>query len=210
MNSSPSKLGNCNSSLVFDASVLLNILGTASPELILRNLGRACIIDEVAISEVSLDPVTGCPCRELLEFFQSEGLLRVVRMENEVYEHFISLTGAAPPDDLDDGEAATIAQATCNGWTAVLDERKATRIAMACLSETQVLTSVDLLGARELSAVLGDAKVADMLYLALRHARMRVPTDMRSWVIRTLGPNRVADCPSLGFGRTNLRRTVSK
>jgi len=210
MSSSPSRLGKCNSSLIFDASVLLNILGTGSPEVILQNLRRTCIIDQVAISEVNLHPVTGRPCHELLEFFQSEGLLRVVRMENKVYEHFISLTGASSPDDLDDGEAATIAQASFNGWTAVLDERKATRIAMACLSESQILTSVDLLSARELSTVLGEAKVADLLYLALRNARMRVPPAMRSWVIRALGASRVAECPSLGCGQASPRGTVSK
>jgi hypothetical protein len=210
MNLSPSRLGNSNSSLVLDASVLLNLLGTGSPEVLLRNLGRACIIDEVAISEVHIHPITGSPCDELLKFLQTEELLRVVQMETVVYEHFISLTGASPPDDLDDGEAATIAQAYFNGWTAVLDERKATRIAMVCLPETQVLTSVDLLSAPKLSAALGEAKVADLLYFALRNARMRIPPRARSWVIETLGVGRVADCPSFGLARANLRTTGSK
>lgn len=205
MNLSPSRLGNCNSSLIFDASVVLNLLGTGDPHLFLKTLGRSCIIDEVAISEVNVDPISGTSCEGLLRSLQSQGLLQVVRLGHKAYEHFISLTGAPSPDDLDDGEAATIAQAAFNGWAAVLDERKATRIAMTCLSKAQVLTSVDLFSSPELSSALGGEKVADLLYLALRNARMRVPSAMKPWVIRTLGDMRVAECPSLGLVKTTKR-----
>jgi len=210
MSLSPSRLGDENSCLVLDASVLLNLLGTNRPELVFRTLCRSCVIDEVAISEVKLHPITHKPCAEFLESLQTERLLEVVNMQGDVYDSFLNLTGAEPPDDLGDGEAATIAHAVAGKHTAVLDERKATRIALGRLPGARVLASVDLLCAPDLFAKLGNAVVLDLLFLALRNSRMRVPQQMRSWVISALGPARVSECPSLRFAPRLRRVSASK
>jgi hypothetical protein len=203
----PSKLSSVHRRLVIDASVLINLLGTRSPAIVLRTLRRIFVIDEITLREVTLDPATRRSAQDVLTQLQAERLLEVIHMGSEAYDQFIEFTGAQPPDDLDDGEAAVLAQAAFGNCVAVIDERKATRIARQQLPNLIILNSIDLLAAPQLLHELGRDRVSDAIYLALRDARMRVPRNVRPWIATLLGYDRVQDCPTLGpFHPENLLR----
>lgn len=195
----PSKLNSSHTRLIVDASVLINILGTGCPGAILKCLCRVFAIDEIALREVGIDPSTRRSSEEILATLQNQGLLEVIRMGYEEFDHFFRFTAANPPDDLDDGEATTLAHAACGQYVAVIDERKATRIASIHVPEIQVLNSIDLLAAPELLNQLGKDRMSDAVYRALRDARMRVPLGVRQWVADLLGHIRARECPSLGY-----------
>ncbi len=195
----PSKLRAVHNKLILDASVLINILGTGSPDTVLRAMNRSVLVDEVALREVTIDPFTGKSPADLLVSLQTSSLIEVIGMDDDAYDLFIGLTGAEAPDDLDDGEAATLAQAAHKGYVAVIDEKKATRIAGVHFPEVVLLNSLDLLATPELLQQSGREGFADIVYFALHNARMRVPSHQRDWVVSLLGYGRAQECPSLGL-----------
>lgn len=194
----PSRLERSHQKLVLDASVLINLLGTGQPELVLRTLRRTVVVDETVIREVATDPCTRKSSAHLLKTLGASELLQVVNMDAEAYDIFLSLTGADPPDDLDDGEAATLAQAFRNGGFAVIDEKKALRVARIHRSEVILLDSLDILASSDLISELGLPSIAEIIYSALRNARMRVPLQKRAWVVELIGEIRSRECISLG------------
>jgi hypothetical protein len=157
------------------------------------------MVDEVALREVTIDPFSRKDPAEVLFGLRKNGLIEVISMESEAYDLFIGLTGGDPPDDLDDGEAATLAQAAFGNYVAVIDERKATRIAGLHFPGVALLNSLDLLTSRDLLLQNGRDAIADVVYLALRYARMRVAPSERQWIFDLLGDDRARECPSLGF-----------
>jgi predicted nucleic acid-binding protein len=195
----PSKLNAGHNKLVLDASVLINILGTGSPDAVLRAMNRAVLVDEVALREVTIDPFTGKSPDNLLVRLRTNSLIEVISMDADAYNLFIGLTGAEPPDDLDDGEAATLAQAAHKKYVAVIDEKKATRIAGVHYPEVVLLNSLDLLAAPELLRQCGRDGLADIVYHALRNARMRVPSCQQAWIVNLLGDERAQQCSSLSL-----------
>jgi len=70
------------------------------------------------------------------------GLISLVQLSASGFEVFLELTGAILPDDLGDGEAATTAQSFDIGAIPVVDERKATRIALQYLSSQSAQFSI--------------------------------------------------------------------
>ena len=195
----PSRLCNAHNRLIVDASVLINLLGTGAPLAILHGLNRVFEIDEIALQEVGVNPATRGSAEGVLNELRKAGVLKVVQMSSKVYDRFLAFAGADAPDDLDDGEAATLAHASSDaGYVAVIDEKKATRIAAAHKPAIEVLNSLDLLGAPELIAKFGEDYVAEAVYFALRDARMRVPHWARQWTAMLVGYPRAAECPGLG------------
>ncbi len=199
LNLTPSKLHSDHKKLILDASVLINILGTGISDVILKGLNRIVLVDEVALREVTIDPFSRKDPAEVLCGLRKSGLIEVINMGNEAYDWFIGLTGADPPDDLDDGEAATLSQAAFGKYVAVIDERKATRIAGLYFPEIALLNSLDLLISPDLLRENGRDAIANIIYLALRNARMRVAPSERQWVFDLLGDDRARECASLGF-----------
>ena len=195
----PSRLHSAHERLVLDASVLINILGTGRSNIILQALNRIVMVDEIALREVTIDPFSGERSATVLSDLRQSGLIEVISMGNEAYEMFISLTGGDPPDDLDDGEAATLAQAAFGNYVAVIDERKAVRVSGIQFPELELLNSLDLLTSQELLEQNGRDAIVDFVHLALRNARMRVPPSERPWIVNLLGDDRARECPSLGF-----------
>lgn len=199
LNLTPSRLNGDHKKLILDASVLINLLGTGLSDALLKSLNRVVVVDEVALREVTIDPFSRKDPTEVLDRLCENGLIEVVGMSSETYDLFIDLTGADPPDDLDDGEAATLAQAALGDCVAVIDEKKATRIAGVHFPNVIVLNSLDLLTSIELLQLNGQDGIAEMVYLALRNARMRVAPSERQWIFDLLGDDRAKECPSLGY-----------
>src|ERR1700691_363560 len=205
MVSNPSRLNSRHDILVIDASVAINLLGTGRPADLLRALNRRVIIDEVALREVTSDPFIKLPGHEAIGALMRSSLISPVQLSASAFEVFLELTGAAPPDDLGNGEAATIAQCFDIGAVPVIDERKATRISLSLRPRHPILHTIDILASSAVAAALSRQELADLVYAALFHARMRVPAPCRDWVCAMIGPERTGRCPSLGsvkdFGR---------
>lgn len=203
MISSLSRLTEQHRTLVLDASVALNLLGSGRPDDILRLLGRQVVMEQRAVSEVQRDPFNGRPGRASLDALQAAGLLDYADLSEAGFQTFLSLTGASPYDDLDDGEAATIAHAEDIGAVPVLDDKKAIRIYATRRPNAASLTTLDLLSSPEILSGLPESEVADLVFTTLHKARMRVVPAFRDWVVALIGAERAEMCPSLG--RSSLR-----
>ena len=154
MISNPSRLNSDHDVLVIDASVAINLLGTGRPADLLRMLNRRVLIDELALKEVTSDPFSKLPGREAIEALIRSGLISSVQLSALAFEVFLDLTGATPPDDLGDGEAATIAQSFDIGAVPVIDERKATRISLSLRPKHPVLHTIDILACSAVTTAL--------------------------------------------------------
>ena len=198
MISNPSRLNSDHGVLVIDASIAINVLGTGRPADLLRMLNRKVLIDELALEEVTSDPFSKLPGREAMEALIRPGLISSVRLSALAFEVFLELTGATPPDDLGDGEAATIAQSFDIGAVPVIDERKATRISLSLRPKHPILHTIDILACSAVTTALTRQELGDLIHAALSHARMRVPIPCRDWVCAVIGPERARSCPSLG------------
>lgn len=196
MVTNPSNLRDHHAVLVLDASVALNLLGTGQAARVLQVLGRKVVMDEHAIKEIIYDPSSGAPSEHAIATLATAGLIKRHRLTTDAYELFLELTGATPPDDLGDGEAATIATATHAHAIPVIDERKARRIIATRTTGAAVLHTIDLFSCPAVVNAFA-RELGDIVYGALRHARMRVPDDCRKWVLSVVGLERAKECPSL-------------
>ncbi len=182
--------------LILDASVLINLIATNAFEEVLTSLEMLVVVEDVALGEVTRDPRNGLSPGQVVVSARDKKLLLVETMGAESAGLYLSLTGAPPPNDLGDGEAATLALANAKSGCAVIDERKAARIARERFPDVPVLTTLDILSSERFLDCVGHERAADAVYRALTAARMRIPYDSREWVLELLGPERILDCPS--------------
>jgi predicted nucleic acid-binding protein len=161
-------------------------------------------MDELAIKEIIFDPSNGASGEHAIAALAAADLIKRHRLTTDAYELFLELTGAIPPDDLGDGEAATIAAATYAHAIPVIDERKARRIVSTRTPGTAVLHTIDLLACPAVVTAFAH-QLGDIVYGALRHARMRVPDDCRTWVLSVVGLERAKECPSLNSSLHKFR-----
>lgn len=184
------------SGIVLDTSVILNILGSGHAEAMLSALGGRRIVVTVTSREVIRHPLeprrAGDPIAPLIV----EGLIERISLPPQALVRFVELTGADPPDDLDDGEAAALAAGEALALPVAIDERKGRRVAATMLPKLTLQSSGDLFAHPAVAAALGP-RLADAVFSALVHARMRVLPQHESWVQTLLGTDRVAKCPSL-------------
>lgn len=193
-----SRLDEADVILALDASVVINLLGTGMAAQIIGASRRKCVVERNAWREVTRDPLTGRSAAEPLGVLADVGLLERQEMDDDGTAVFLDLALAQPPEGLGDGEAATLAHAVTSGASAVIDERKATRIGAVEFPELRLLSTLDLLSAGSVAAALGGAALADAVFSALIHARMGVPSRFRKWVVDLIGTDRAARSPSLG------------
>lgn len=183
--------------LVVDASVLINLASTEHSRDIIGCLAERVLVVEAAYAEVRRDPRTGKPTPDLLTPLLHAGVLSCITLTPTHLTLAVELAGAPEPDDLDDGEAATIAFAAIEGAAIGLDDTKAIRISAQRYPTCRVATTIDLLRRQEVCATLGTSRLADAVYDALRFGRMRVPQSQVGWVVELIGRDRAAECPSL-------------
>ena len=80
MISSPSRLNrSSHTSLVIDASVVINLLGTGNAAEVLRSLGRKILVDQLALSEVRRNPLNNCSASEAIAELINAGLIYPVQ-----------------------------------------------------------------------------------------------------------------------------------
>jgi predicted nucleic acid-binding protein len=192
-----------DSKLVLDSSVVINLLATGHSSEILRALTIPIIVTENVVDEIERGATTGRGQYELLKAAINDQIIQVQKLDELALEQFFALVSGRTSDTLGDGEAATLALAHCNGFSAVIDEKKATRIAVERFNSLRLATTVDVLAHQSVQVCLGDLFVAESTFQALRVARMQVREHQFGWVSRVIGPEKVNDCPSL---RRHIRR----
>ena len=181
--------------IVLDASVVINLLGCGAADRVLAALPGRRVVADVTSREILRDPITPANYGDPLNPLVAAGLLERVELIPAAMTMFIKLVGAAPPDDLGDGEAAAIALAQELGMSIGLDDKKARRIVRDQFPGLRMHSSVDLFALPAVAATLGN-DLPDVVFAALMNARMRVMPENEAWVLLLLG-NRAAECPSL-------------
>ena len=99
--------------LVLDASVLINFLGSGCVEVILGSLSDRVLMAERTFNEVLRDPSGRMPAAAQRRALVDRGLIIVAPLDHVGNQWFLDLV--SEPDALDDGEAAEDAVADGGG-----------------------------------------------------------------------------------------------
>ncbi len=182
---------------VLDASVIINFLGSGRPQEILESLDAQILIAEPVFREVSHDPSKRVSPQAWLREIEAKGLVQVIKLYGDALLAYFDLVSAPPPENLDDGEAATIAVAMESGAMPVLDEKRARRIFRSRYPGLPLASTAELFRRANDSGRISrnDSRMA--LFDALRIARMQVAPDMAEWVVNVIGVENAKQCPSL-------------
>jgi predicted nucleic acid-binding protein len=182
--------------MVADASVWINLVATGDAHRILQAIPQPLAITDVALAELERGRPKGRQAADEVAALLHMKLMQVVPLAAEDESFFLSLVAGAASETLDDGEAATLVCAVRVGASAVIDERKATKLAARRFAALEVRSTCDLLLGTDVRAALGAAGLGDALFAALTDARMRVPDDRAVAVVDLIG-DRAASCLSI-------------
>jgi len=182
---------------VADASVWINLAATGCADRILGFYGATVEITQTALSELERGRLKGRQAADEVAALLHLGLTRVVDLDPQDEELFLSLVAGDAAQTLDDGEATTLVHAQRAGTTAFIDERKATSLAAVRFPGLMVASTVDLLFAPAVRGGLGEVGLGDAVYGALVDAKMRVATHHAAEVIACVGHARAEGCTSL-------------
>jgi len=183
--------------LVADASVWINLIAGGRALDILRALSRPTIIPSIALRELERGRDKGRSAAKGLVTLIGAGHVTVVDLPRAAEDVYLSLVAGRASQTLDDGEAATLAIALDLGATALIDERKAIRIAATRFPGLTIATTTDLLLSERVRSVLPPPDLSDALFATLTEARMRVPDHLLDKVCTCLGPDKIRLCLSL-------------
>lgn len=186
-----------NDYYVMDASVVINLLATGCfSKILARTPGRFVIVQHVK-DEVKLDPLTRKSRDSILDSFIDSGSLQVVELGDDEFNTFVDLVGAPAPDDLDDGEAATIAYANHNFACPIIDENKGRRICRERFPALDVFDTVDLLRMVKYGDGLSEIEFIRGVECALTIGRMRVAEHHLEWLSSMVSREALLGAPGL-------------
>lgn len=168
--------------VVLDASPMLNILGSGSPQLILTSFAGACLVEENTLKEIQRDPFDGGPALPIIERLIASACLRVTRMGSAAYEHYLELVASDSVHGLGRGESAALAYANEIGAIVVLDDRKARRIGKMKFPKCIQWTSVELFKRGLRASGIPKNQTADLVRFAIGKARMHISPEDREWL----------------------------
>ena len=186
--------------LVLDASVAINLLGTAASQAGLSVMPWHVVLERRAHREIRRHPIDGRDLAAELGAWELNGWARVVSLQSEARPIFEELTSGGLSTTLDDGEAATIAYAvaTSEGTLPVIDEKKATKIFRDRWPDRRLIETAELFRCLVNMGMVSNQFASDAIYAALTNARMHVSHRLRPWVVDLIGPRRASECTSLG------------
>jgi predicted nucleic acid-binding protein len=183
--------------LVADASVWINLVAGTRAADVIRALAMRPQIPRIALDELERGRDKGRRTAAALADLIKDGLVEVAELPTEAEETYLNLVAGPVSQTLDDGEAATLALALQVGAVAIIDERKAINLARDRFPALQVISTTELLLSDAVRSVFSDEELGNVLYGALREARMRVPEHLLEAVCACLGLERAAGCMSL-------------
>lgn len=185
--------------LVLDTSVILNLLGSGRAKLVLENIGDRAFAPLAVLNEIKREPEFPGTRDASLANLLDLGLLTPIEPSEEEIVLALELAGASAPDDLDDGEAYAIACAVGRNAVIGVDDNKARRILSGRWPTISKQFTIELLELAYTRGRLDPSEYTEIIYSALRNARMRVPKEHRKQVIEIIGLKRARECPSLGI-----------
>ena len=191
---SPLRLNSLTQTIVLDSSVVINLLACGDAARFLKRLDCNVVLPRQVVNEVHREPVQHPDSANSFPSLLQAGLLQLYELEDEHYLKFLDLVGAAPPDSLGDGEAATIAAAEHLQCTAIIDERKATRIARNRRNVSLTACTIDLYAYSLATAKYSKEETASLVFNSMQHARMRIPQERRAWILDLIGEERARQC----------------
>jgi len=186
--------------LVADTSTVINLIATGFAAPIIKAVPNRIIAVDVIPEELNTGRPRGRNHAERLQELVTAGHIEIVTLGDEGIQHFEGLVAGAAAQTLDDGEAATIACAAERGAVAILDEKKGTRLCAARFPSVGIISTIDVLLHPEVRLNLGADAFAEAVFAALRDARMAVFPHHLDEILRLIGPERAAQCPSLPKG----------
>jgi hypothetical protein len=195
----PSTSRSSHDRYALDASAIINLLATGKAADILSLLGPV-VAERRAFAEVRRHPLPDGDHAADLSQLIAKGLLEIRDLEEEGRTIFFALTADDIAGGLDDGEAATIALSVVgtSRFIPILDDRKAIGLLQRRWPACDLQQTIDLLSDDRVTSSVPHSELAEAVFLALIHARMRVPRARRQWVVDLIGRDRAAMCASIG------------
>ncbi|RPJ85672.1 MAG: hypothetical protein EHM18_09790, partial [Acidobacteria bacterium] len=183
-----------DTSLVADASAVINLIATQYAARIIAALPSRLVVVDAVVSELESGRSRGRTNADALSELTAAGLVEIVQLGDAAMQHFEQLIEGPAVMTLDDGEAATIGYCVAHGGIAIIDERKASRICGQRFPELRIGCTVGILAHPAVQRGLGDAGLAEAVFNALLDGRMRVFPNWVEWVVTLIGEERPAMC----------------
>jgi predicted nucleic acid-binding protein len=180
-----------------DASTVINLNATGCAREIIQAIPNKVVVLAAVAGELQEGRRCGRRDADLLSKLVSARVVEVVELDDDSEIHFEKLVVGAAAMTLDDGEAATIAYAVSHRAVAIIDERKATRLCAEMYPLVRISSTVDILSHPSVEQRMGKTRLAEAVFNALQNGRMRVFPRSIEWVIKLIGQERAAVCPSL-------------
>lgn len=180
--------------LVLDTSVLINLHASSYGARILAAIPNEVIVSEIVAHELEHETSRENGEHRFLQGLFAVGLVTTTSMTKLEQDVYSDLVGGSP--SLDDGEASTIAIASCRKFYPIVDERKGRARALPLIREEPGWT-LDLFLHPHVMAGLSSSELEDGVYLALREARMRISDLHCDQVVELIGTARALECRSL-------------
>lgn len=185
------------SSIVLDSSVVINLNATQRTAEILRALPVKVEVTELVLDELKKGEAYGYDDGSKLRYWLDQGLMELVQLAGDELAIHRELVAGDARQALADGEASTIARAVESGAVAAIDERKAFWLCARRFRKVRVLRTIEILLHEIVRHQLGPQGVAEAIYLALRDARMYVPSELVDAEASLIGADRAVNCLSL-------------
>lgn len=183
--------------LVADASTVINLNATSCAQKVIQALPNRLVIVDVVPGELEGGRHRRRQDAALLNELVVSDFVEIVQLDDMAEQCFEELVVGPAALTLDDGEAATIAYAVSQDGIAVIDERKANRICAERFPDLRVGCTVDIFTHPKVQHALGKDTLADAVFNALYHGRMRVFPHHVEWVVGLIGIDRTGLCTSL-------------
>jgi predicted nucleic acid-binding protein len=190
-------LNNPSSLILADTSTLINLDASGYAAEIIQAIPNKIALAKHVRAELEEGRAKGKMIRASILKIVESGEIETLEMGEAAAKIFEELVVGEAVSTLDDGEAATIALAAEHKGTALIDERKATRICGERYPALPVACTLDLFAHPEPHKLLGQAKMVEALENALRIGRMNVPQRYIGWVLNVVGVEKATTLNSL-------------
>ncbi len=197
MGSCPTCLTDPAALLVADASTVINLNASSCARRVVEALPNRVLVVDIVREELEGGRQRQRQDADLLHDLAKNKVVEIVSLDARGEGYFEQLVIGDARDTLDDGEAATIAHAASLNGIAVFDENKATRICAERFPELRLACTVDIFTHPNVRDALGNDGLADAVFNALCHGRMRVFPHHVEWVVALIGIERAGLCTSL-------------
>jgi predicted nucleic acid-binding protein len=204
-----SSLTDAQALLVADASTIISVNATGCAKRVIKALPNRVAVVDIVAGELEEGRQRKRQDADLLKKLVDARHVEIVRLDDAAGQYFEQLVVGAAQMTLDDGEAATIAYAVANNGIALIDEKKANRICAQRFPELRLAYTVDIFMHPDVQSALGREVLADTVFNALCHGRMRVFPHHVDSVVGLIGVERARMCTSLPGQVRGSRQAVS-